>query len=92
MHGAVSLTTTCAALQVCKITCCGITNFEQHCSSKKHLRKAAIEAQQFAGVPRGDSDDRSGANTYLGLASQCRNYCKQVGLGSTRLLYWGLVA
>jgi len=29
-----------SCLQVCSVTCCGIINFKQHCTSKKHLRKA----------------------------------------------------
>ena len=31
-------------LQVCRVICSGIANFQQHCSSKRHLRKAAMVA------------------------------------------------
>ena len=29
-------------MQVCNVTCCGLPNFEQHCASKRHLRKLAV--------------------------------------------------
>ena len=29
-------------VQVCNVTCCGLPNFEQHCASKRHLRKLAV--------------------------------------------------
>ena len=31
-------------MQVCRVICSGIANFQQHCSSKRHLRKAAMVA------------------------------------------------
>ena len=75
------------------MTCCGMTNFQQHCNSKKHLRKAA--AAGAAAIPDlgspgcpdsladGLHDPAEGLQsinpTYVGLQAQCRNYCKQVG-------------
>ncbi len=64
--------------QVCGVTCCGLVNFEQHCSSKKHLRRAAAAAGALAGG--GMASDSTGDErntTYVGLQAQCRNYCKQ---------------
>lgn len=66
---------TCVWAQVCGITCCGLVNFEQHCSSKKHLRRAAAAA---GGGMASDSTDNERNTTYVGLQAQCRNYCKQV--------------
>lgn len=74
-------------LQVCRVTCCGMANFKQHCGSKKHLRKAA--AAGAAAIPDvGSPSDQAGGEdgdvggalnpTYVGLQAQCRNYCKQV--------------
>ena len=67
-------------LQVCGITCCGLVNFEQHCSSKKHLRKSAAVAGALSGasVMASDSTDTERNTTYVGLQAQCRSYCKQV--------------
>ena len=76
--------------QVCRVTCCGMTNFQQHCNSKKHLRKAAaagaaaISDLGSPGCPDSLADDpaeglQSANPTYVGLQAQCRNYCKQVG-------------
>ena len=73
------------SLQVCKVTCCGIANFEQHCSSKRHLRKAALEAASITAAAAGAAGGRPAAppehrgTTYMGRQAQCRNYCKQVG-------------
>ena len=69
-----------SALQVCGITCCGLVNFEQHCSSKKHLRKSAAVAGALSGasVMASDSTDTERNTTYVGLQAQCRSYCKQV--------------
>ena len=55
-------------------------NFEQHCSSKKHLRKAAAAAGALTGasVVASDSTDTERNTTYVGLQAQCRSYCKQV--------------
>lgn len=72
--------------QVCKVTCCGLMNFQQHCNSKKHLRKlaaagaAAIPEAGSAGSTNGDDLDGSQSlnPTYVGLQAQCRTYCKQV--------------
>ncbi|BDA49260.1 probable selenocysteine insertion sequence-binding protein 2-like at C-terminar half [Coccomyxa sp. Obi] len=65
--------------EVCGITCCGLVNFEQHCSSKKHLRRAAAAAGALAGGGMAsDSTDNERNTTYVGLQAQCRNYCKQV--------------
>ncbi|EIE24823.1 hypothetical protein COCSUDRAFT_46959 [Coccomyxa subellipsoidea C-169] len=64
--------------EVCGVTCCGLVNFEQHCSSKKHLRRAAAAAGALAGG--GMASDSTGDErntTYVGLQAQCRNYCKQ---------------
>ena len=71
---------TATALQVCGITCCGLVNFEQHCSSKKHLRKSAAVAGALSGasVMASDSTDTERNTTYVGLQAQCRSYCKQV--------------
>lgn len=65
---------------MCGITCCGLVNFEQHCSSKKHLRKAAAAAGALTGasVVASDSTDTERNTTYVGLQAQCRSYCKQV--------------
>ena len=65
--------------QVCGITCCGLVNFEQHCSSKKHLRRAAAAAGALTGasVVASDSTDTERNTTYVGLQAQCRSYCKQ---------------
>lgn len=53
-------------------------NFEQHCSSKKHLRRAAAAAGALAGGGMAsDSTDNERYTTYVGLQAQCRNYCKQ---------------
>ena len=74
-----------SSLQVCKVTCCGIANFEQHCSSKRHLRKAALEAASITAAAAGAAGGRPAAppehrgTTYMGRQAQCRNYCKQVG-------------
>lgn len=70
----------CCAAQVCGITCCGLVNFEQHCSSKKHLRKAAAAAGALTGasVVASDSTDTERNTTYVGLQAQCRSYCKQI--------------
>ena len=77
--------------QVCRVTCCGMTNFQQHCNSKKHLRKAAaagaaaIPDMGSPGCPDSLADDpaeglQSVNPTYVGLQAQCRTYCKQVGI------------
>ncbi len=65
---------------MCGITCCGLVNFEQHCSSKKHLRKSAAVAGALSGasVMASDSTDTERNTTYVGLQAQCRSYCKQV--------------
>ena len=86
-----SVFTACAWLQICGITCCGRSNFEQHCACKKHLRKAAIAAAAAAAAD-GTGGPIFEAGTYLdsesltqaplaGLQEQCRSYCKQVRLG-----------
>ena len=73
-----------SSLQVCKVTCCGIANFEQHCSSKRHLRKAALEAASITAAAAGAAGGRPAAppehrgTTYMGRQAQCRTYCKQV--------------
>ncbi len=85
----------CTYAQICGITCCGRSNFEQHCACKKHLRKAAIAAAAAAaadgtGGPIFEagtfSESESQTQAPLaGLQEQCRSYCKQVwpclGLG-----------
>ena len=64
--------------QVCGVTCCGLINFEQHCTSKKHLRRAAAAAGAMAGCGlASDGTDTERNTTYVGLQAQCRNYCKQ---------------
>lgn len=79
-------------LQVCNVTCCGIINFEQHCTSKKHLRKAAAVAHAtvssnslfLAGndatptATASTASDGGNGTTYVGIKAQCRTYCKQV--------------
>ena len=62
-------------------------NFEQHCSSKKHLRKAAAAAGALTGasVVASDSTDTERNTTYVGLQAQCRSYCKQVLTRSTSI-------
>jgi hypothetical protein len=77
-------------LQVCSVTCCGIINFEQHCTSKKHLRKAAAVAQATvssnslflagsnATPTASTASDGGTGTTYVGIKAQCRTYCKQV--------------
>jgi len=71
-------------MQTCKVSCCGLMNYQQHCNSKRHLRKtAAVGAALLseAGSPNtGDEADSSPSlnPTYVGLQAQCRNYCKQV--------------
>ena len=77
-------------MQICGITCCGRSNFEQHCACKKHLRKAAIAAAAAAaadgtGGPIFEagtfSESESQTQAPLaGLQEQCRSYCKQVRL------------
>ena len=77
-------------MQICGITCCGRSNFEQHCSCKKHLRKAAIAAAAAAaadgtGGPIFEagtfSESESQTQAPLaGLQEQCRSYCKQARL------------
>ncbi len=64
---------------MCGITCCGLVNFEQHCASKKHLRRAAAAAGELAGGSGGilEAGDAERNTTYVGLQAQCRNYCKQ---------------
>lgn len=76
--------------QVCSVTCCGIINFEQHCTSKKHLRKAAAVARATvsssslflpgaeATPTASQSSDAANGTTYVGVKAQCRTYCKQV--------------
>lgn len=73
---------------MCRVTCCGLANFQQHCSSKRHLRKAAAAgalaipdlARGAGGKSGDDSETQQASNpTYVGLQAQCRNYCKQVG-------------
>ena len=78
------------SVQVCSVTCCGIINFEQHCTSKKHLRKAAAVAHATVSnnslfLPGNDatptasqSSDAANGTTYVGIKAQCRTYCKQV--------------
>lgn len=78
------------SVQVCGVTCCGIINFEQHCTSKKHLRKAAAVAHATVSnnslfLPGSDatptasqSSDAANGTTYVGIKAQCRTYCKQV--------------
>ena len=59
-------------------------NFQQHCNSKKHLRKTASAGT--AAIPEvgspGSGEENDGPQalnpTYVGLQAQCRNYCKQV--------------
>lgn len=74
------------------MTCCGLLNFEQHCVSKKHLRRAAgaaEEALQLRASPPALSpapppgallpaQDGAPGTTYVGLQAHCRNYCNQV--------------
>ena len=79
-------------LQVCGVTCCGIINFEQHCTSKKHLRKAAgvahatVTGDNLLALPQeaqsvaAPSSDTANGTTYVGYQAQCRTYCKQVRL------------
>ncbi|KAK9814056.1 hypothetical protein WJX72_000039 [[Myrmecia] bisecta] len=76
--------------EVCHVVCCGHVNFEQHCTSKKHLRKAAAAAAAASLCPpmAPSSDGSEGAamngadpastTTYVGIQAQCRNYCMQV--------------
>ena len=73
-------------VQVCKVTCCGLMNFQQHCNSKKHLRKTATAGS--AAIPEAsspgsgeDADSQTQNPTYVGLQAQCRTYCKQVSDG-----------
>ncbi|DBA81301.1 TPA: Selenocysteine insertion sequence-binding protein 2 [Trebouxia sp. C0005] len=75
---------------VCSVTCCGIINFEQHCTSKKHLRKAAAVAHAAvssnslflagndATPTASTASDGGTGTTYVGIKAQCRTYCKQV--------------
>lgn len=82
-------------LQVCGVTCCGIINFEQHCTSKKHLRKAAgvahatVSSDSLLALPQegtsvGAPGSESGnGTTYVGHQAQCRTYCKQVHFATT---------
>ncbi|DBA75326.1 TPA: Selenocysteine insertion sequence-binding protein 2 [Trebouxia sp. C0004] len=75
---------------VCNVTCCGIINFEQHCTSKKHLRKAAAVAHAAvssnslflagsdATPTASTASDGGNGTTYVGIKAQCRTYCKQV--------------
>ena len=77
-------------LQVCSVTCCGIINFEQHCTSKKHLRKAAAVAHAAVSTnslflagsdatpTASTASDGGTGTTYVGIKAQCRTYCKQV--------------
>lgn len=75
---------------VCSVTCCGIINFEQHCTSKKHLRKATAVAHAAvssnslflagsdATPTASTASDGGTGTTYVGIKAQCRTYCKQV--------------
>ena len=71
-------------MQTCNVSCCGLMNYQQHCNSKRHLRKTAAAAaavvSEAASPNTGDEDDGSPSlnPTYVGLQAQCRNYCKQV--------------
>ena len=79
-----------STLQVCGVTCCGIINFEQHCTSKKHLRKAAgvahatVSSDSLLALPQegtsgsAPASDSANGTTYVGYQAQCRTYCKQV--------------
>jgi len=79
-----------SCLQVCSVTCCGIINFKQHCTSKKHLRKAAAVAHAAvssnslflagsdATPTASTASDGGTGTTYVGIKAQCRTYCKQV--------------
>jgi hypothetical protein len=80
-------------LQVCGVTCCGLVNFEQHCTSKRHLRRAAAAANALAGGPcmASDSTDTERNTTYVGLQAQCRNYCKQVRPSAASRNPWGVL-
>ena len=94
----------CLVPQVCSVTCCGIINFEQHCTSKKHLRRAAAVAHATVSssslfLPGADatptasqSSDAANGTTYVGVKAQCRTYCKQVATSSQAVrppvYYW----
>jgi hypothetical protein len=71
-------------LQTCNVSCCGFINYQQHCNSKRHLRKTAAAGSALlseAGSPNTGDEEESSPNlnpTYVGVQAQCRNYCKQV--------------
>ena len=73
-------------IQVCRVVCCGESNFQQHLSSKRHLRRlahAGVQALDMQTPPHTDEappvENGTVNPTYIGLQAQCRNYCKQVG-------------
>lgn len=76
----------CFAIQICRVVCCGESNFQQHLNSKRHLRRAAhagtsaLNAQMEASADGSQAQEplNSSNPTYMGLQAQCRNYCKQV--------------
>ena len=75
-------------LQVCRITCCGRVNFEQHCVSRRHLRKAARTEQKAADRSVGPAFEPgrcsdTGQVAVGELQALCRSYCKQARLFST---------
>lgn len=80
-------------LQVCRVTCCGRANFDQHCVSRRHLRKAARAEQKAADrsggpafEPGGCPDTGQEVQVSVGrLQALCRSYCKQARSLSTTL-------
>ena len=49
-------------VQICGVTCCGLGNFEQHCASKRHLRKLAqaTHASEGSAAPSAEHDPAEG--------------------------------
>ena len=77
------------------MTCCGIINFEQHCISKKQLRKVAgmayakassdnlLALPQEGTTTNGPASELVSGTTYMGCQAQCFTYYKQVHTDSS---------
>ena len=73
-------------VQICDVVCSGESNFQQHLSSKRHLRRTAqagvqaLDANTYnsAEEEKQQSSVEAANPTYMGLGAQCRTYCKQV--------------
>ena len=83
--------------QICNITCWGWPNYERHCASRKHLRRAiaaaaatepgpggaaAVAAAAFGGGPELPAEQLAGA---FGLQAEPHRPCNQARPAALRL-------